>query len=37
MVKLGEQFRDLSLKKDQDPDVSISGFMDIHVRLDDVN
>jgi hypothetical protein len=36
MVKLDKQFRDLSLKKGQDPDVWITELECIRVRLDDM-
>jgi hypothetical protein len=34
MVKLNKQFRDLSLKKGQDPQVWITELEDFHIRLD---
>jgi hypothetical protein len=37
MVKLDKQFRDSSLKKDQDPEVWITKLKDYCVRLNDMS
>jgi gag-polypeptide of LTR copia-type len=36
IVKLDKQFRELTLKKGQDPEVWITELEDIRVRLDDM-
>ncbi len=36
MVKLDKQFRELTLKKGQDPEIWITELEDIPVRLDDM-